>query len=57
MVIYKEELFDKYVGHPIRIKMMFMGWVAIAEGFPVAFFKNIHELYKYFPCGKYKLIS
>ena len=57
MKIYDEIKFNKYLGHPVRVKRMFPDIVTIAEGALLASFKTIEELREYFPYGNYKVID
>ena len=41
MKIYDEIKFNKYLGHPVRVKRMFPDIAAIAEGALLASFKTI----------------
>ena len=57
MILYDEIKFNKYLGHPVRVKRMFPDIAAIAEGALLASFKTIEELREYFPYGNYKVID
>ena len=57
MKIYDEIKFQKYTGHPVRIKNMGLNKVAIAEGAILASFSSYEELRKYFPYGNYEVIQ
>jgi hypothetical protein len=57
MKIYDLKKFNKYRGHPVRIKSMGRHMVAIAEGALLATFKDMDNLRLIFPSGKYKIIE
>ncbi len=57
MTIYDELKFQKYTGHPVRVKSMGLNKVAIAEGAILASFSSYSELRQYFPYGNYELIK
>ncbi len=57
MKIYHQRFFNKYIGHPIRIKSGCNYYTAIADGFLLATFNSLDELRKYFPYGNYKKIN
>lgn len=53
MEIVHKELFEKYRGHPIRIKLMHPNKVGIAEGIPIVYFKDFKLFRIFFPYGNY----
>ena len=57
MKIYDEDKFKKYLNKPVRVKMMGISAIAIAEGAILASFSTRDELRKYFPYGDYVLIQ
>jgi hypothetical protein len=54
MKILNNNLFYKYRYLPVRIKLMGLYFIAIAEGFPIASFETMKILRMYFPNGVYK---
>lgn len=53
MEILHKELFEKYRGKPIRIKMMFPRKIGIVEGFPIVSFTDMKLFRIFFPYGNY----